>query len=249
MIKPIKPLFKPKRSLIPKRFVIKSSAKIVPKKTFKEQIESVPNRTKHEIFGYKKPRGRFINKTQNATEFTVRFNEKHKYTTGKYSEIHTHLCNPKIPFESVPSPHDFVGWIDDYITTNGKKNRAVVSSVHFKSGKELGRVHVLVKKDALNNQLRKHIYTVYADFAKKNNRTITPFERFNADLYFLQESGKVRRYLKQKIDYDFDFEKRMKSSKLTLKEIFIDVEKKWGVKVRAFSHPGQNFDYISGSFL
>jgi hypothetical protein len=221
----------------------------IKRTTFKSQIESVPGRTKHEIFGYKKPREKFIDKTIKIDEYKVEYDEKHKYTTGEYTEIHTHLCNPKLATESTPSPHDFLGWIDDYLTTSGKKNRAVVSSIHFKNGEELGRVHVLFKKEALNNQLRSHIYDSYLEFARGNGRQIIPFEKFNADLFFIPESGKVRKYLNTMIEKDFDFEKRLKVSKTKdLREIFVDIEKKWGIIIRPFSHPGHAFDYKKGSF-
>lgn len=216
---------------------------------FKSQIESIPGRIKHEIFGYKKPRAKFIEKTAKADAYKVSYDEQHKYLNGGYTEIHTHQCNPKTNFESIPSPHDFLGWIDDYLTTSGKKNRAVVSSIHFKNGEELGRVHVVFKKEALGKQLRSHIYSSYLDFSKKNGRQPLPFEKFNADLFFLQESGKVRRYLNAMIEKDFDFENRFKISKIKdLRVIFLDIEKKWGIKIRAFSHPGHSFDYKRGTF-
>lgn len=231
-----------------KKSTIKS--KVTTKRpTFKEQIESISGRTKHEIFGYKKPRRRFIDKTIKVNENRVRYNERRKYLTGEYTEVHTHLCNPKLPTESTPSPHDFLGWVEDYITTSGKKNKAVVSSVHFENGKELGRVHVLFRKDALNNQIRKLIYDSYVESAKKNKRQIIPFEKFNADLFFFQESRKARTYLNNMIEKDFDFEKRLKFSKTKdLREVFKDIENKWGIKIRPFSHPGHAFDYKRGTF-
>ena len=219
------------------------------KKTFKEQIESIAGVVKEEKHGYKKPREKFIDETVKADKFSVQYNEKHKYLSGEYTEIHTHLCNPKEICESTPSPHDFLGWVEDHLTTSGKKNRAVVSSIHFKTGKELGRVHVLFKKDALQNQLHKHIYESYLESSLKNGRQPLPIERFNADLFFLQERGKVSKYLNELIQKDFDFENRLKSSKTKdLREIFIDIEKKWGIKIRPFSHPGHNFNYKTGSF-
>lgn len=247
------PLKRPSLKLSVKRQRFKPQIKlqksILKRPTFKEQIESIPGRTKHEIFGYKKPRRKFIDKTIKINEKEVRYDEKRKYLTGEHTEIHTHLCNPKLATESTPGPFDFLGWVDDYITTSGKKNRAVVSSIHFENGKELGRVHVVFKKDALNKQLRSHIYNCYLEFAKKNRRQITPFEKFNADLFFYQENGKVSRYLNDMIEKDFDFGKRLKVSKTKdLREIFTDIEKKWGIKIRAYSHPGHAFDYKRGTF-
>lgn len=222
----------------------------MPKRpTFKYQIENRSGVKDHEVFGYKKPRGEFIEKTRKAEENRVRYDEEEKYKTGEYTEIHTHTCNPEIICESTPSPHDFLDWVTDYLTTNGKKNRAVVSSIHFKTGEEIGRVHVLFKKDALQNQLKKHIYNIYLESTLKNGRQPQPFEKFNADLFFLTESGKARAYLGNLIKKDFDFEIRLKNSKTKdLREIFIDIERKWGIKIRSFSHPGHKFDYRKGSF-
>lgn len=218
--------------------------------TFKSQIESVPGRIKHEIFGYKKPREKFIDETLKADEYKVKYDKKHKYMNGEYTEIHTHLCNPLIDCESTPSPHDFLDWIKNYLTTGGKSNRAVISSIHHKTGEELGRVHILFKKEALEKQMKSHIYNAYLKFAKEKGRQPLPFERFNADLFFLQESGKVANYFNELIQKDFDFEKRLKNSKTKdLREIFIDIEKKWGIKIRTFSHPRHSFDYKKGSFF
>ncbi len=227
---------------IPKSF-IKS------KKTFKEQIESVSRKAKTEVCGFKKPREKFIDETIKADKISVIFDDKPIYSKGEYTQIHTHFCDPKVYCESTPGPFDFLGWVDNNLTTGGKMNRAVVSSIHFKTGKELGRLHILFKKDSLDKQLKGHIYDAYLEFAKKNGRQPLPLERFNADLFFLQESGKVRRYLNTMIEKDFDFETRLKNSKTKdLREIFLDIEKKWGIKIRPFSHPGHNFNYKTGSF-
>ncbi|MFA5745251.1 MAG: hypothetical protein WCX82_01010 [archaeon] len=217
--------------------------------TFKQQIENCHGRIKHEVFGYKKARENFIEKTRDADENKVSYDEKGKYLTGKYTEIHTHQCNPKLNFESTPSGHDLFGWIDDYLVTNGKKHTAVVSSTHFKNGEEFGRVHIFIKKDAFVKQLANIIYDCYCEFMLRNGRVPNKKENFNAELFFSQETGKIKTYLQKRTESDFDFKKRLANSKTKdLKEVFKDIEKTWGIKIRPFSHPGHAFDYKRGTF-
>lgn len=217
--------------------------------TFKSQIERIPGRVKHEIFGYKKAREKFIEKTTFADENTADYDKEDRFVNEKYTQIHTHLCNPKLELESVPSVDDLYNWVDNYLTTNGKARRNVVSSTHFKNGEELGRLHVVIKKEAFVKQLSNIIFDCYCEFMLRNGRKPNTKDHFNAELFLYQERGKVMTYLKKKIEIELRFETLLENSKTKdLRDVFKDIEEKWGIKIRPFSHPGHAFDYKRGTF-
>jgi len=221
----------------------------VRRPTFKSQIESISGRTKHEIFGYKKAGEDFIEKTKFADENTAEYDREDRFLTKDYTQVHTHKCNPKLELESVPSVNDFYNWVENYLETNGEARRNVLSSTHFKTGEELGRLHVIIKKEAFVKQLSNHIYDCYKELMLKNRKTPVLQKQFSSELFLYQQRGKVMIYLKNKIEKELRFKTLLGNSKIKdLRIIFKAIEEEWGIKIRPFSHPGHAFDYKRGTF-
>lgn len=219
----------------------------MPKRsTFKSQIEASVRRTKQESLGYKKARENFSDLTESDP---LTFDKK-KYITKEYTDVEVHLSGGiGCEFQGLPAPYECDFLIRSYLKTSGKHSRLVISSIHNTRHEELGRTYFLIKKEALSNQLKKQIYKAYLEFTAENKIKPLSFKDFRADSFFIQEQSAVVKYLDPEIRYDLNYRERLKTSRTKdLKGILLDIEDKWGIKMRVVPNPGHSFDYRLGKF-